>query len=59
MNSEYDIEDYQLPSLKRTKFVNLFPEANPSLLDLLDKLLVYSPNKRITAIDAICHEYFN
>ena len=59
MNLEYDLNDYQLPLLKRIKFDSLFPEINNSLLDLLDNLLIYSPNSRMTAIDVLCHEYFN
>jgi len=32
---------------------------NPEALDLLDKMLVYDKNERITCNDAMAHPYFN
>jgi len=35
----------------------LFPNANPKALDLLKKLMVFNPLKRITVEDALKHPY--
>lgn len=37
---------------------NLNSQIDNDALDLLDKLLVLNPNKRITAVDALKHSYF-
>ena len=37
----------------------VFPNATPSGLYLLQKLLVFDPRKRISANDCLKHEYFN
>lgn len=33
-------------------------KASPEALDLLSKMLIYNPKKRITAFDAINHPWF-
>lgn len=38
-------------------FTELYPNANLQALDLLEKLLVYDPKKRITASEALHHPY--
>lgn len=42
----------------KKKWDNLFPGASPLALDLLSKMLVFNPNKRITIEECIAHEYF-
>lgn len=37
---------------------SLFPEASPLLLDLLKRMLVFEPSRRITVDDALRHPYF-
>ncbi|GMF46332.1 unnamed protein product [Phytophthora fragariaefolia] len=41
----------------RIPFEELYPNANQQALDLLEKLLVYDPKKRITAVEALHHPY--
>jgi mitogen-activated protein kinase 1/3 len=42
---------------KRTPFAQLFPNTSPLALDLLEKLLAFNPNKRITVEEALRHPY--
>eukprot|EP00471_Norrisiella_sphaerica_P010326 CAMPEP_0184504198 /NCGR_PEP_ID=MMETSP0113_2-20130426/52335_1 /TAXON_ID=91329 /ORGANISM="Norrisiella sphaerica, Strain BC52" /LENGTH=150 /DNA_ID=CAMNT_0026893821 /DNA_START=591 /DNA_END=1043 /DNA_ORIENTATION=+ len=37
----------------------LFPTASKAAVDLLKKLLRFNPNKRLTAAEALRHEYFS
>lgn len=46
-----------LPFKKRIPFSRLFPNANPSAVDLLEKLLTFNPTKRITVEEALKHPY--
>jgi len=47
-----------LGAQKRTKWTDRFKDANPDALDLLDKLLQFSPKRRITVEEALKHHYF-
>jgi serine/threonine protein kinase len=47
-----------IPLMKNIPFKLLFPKANPKAMDLLEKMLSYSPKKRITVEEALSHEYF-
>ncbi|CAH6719551.1 mitogen-activated protein kinase Hog1p [[Candida] jaroonii] len=50
-----------LPFCKKIPFQNLFAninnQINPLALDLLEKLLIFNPTKRITVDDALKHPY--
>lgn len=46
-----------LPFKKRIPFARLFPNANPSAVDLLEKLLTFNPTKRINVEEALKHPY--
>lgn len=46
-----------LPVKKRTPWAQLFPSASAKALDLLDKLLTFNPEKRVTVEEALAHEY--
>mmetsp|Transcript_11631 Transcript_11631/g.16366 ORF Transcript_11631/g.16366 Transcript_11631/m.16366 type:complete len:111 (+) Transcript_11631:3-335(+) len=45
-----------IPSKKGRSLENLFPKANPQALDLMKKLMAFSPAKRISADQALKHE---
>jgi serine/threonine protein kinase len=46
-----------LPKTKPKVFEVMFPTANPKALDLLRKLMVFNPKKRITVDEALKHPY--
>jgi len=46
-----------LPKRKKVEFKQLYPEANPQALDLLEQMLKFDPAERITAADALKHDY--
>lgn len=46
-----------LPKRERVPFAERFPHTDREALDLLDKMLVYDVNTRITAGDALAHPY--
>ncbi|MED6209173.1 Mitogen-activated protein kinase 2 [Stylosanthes scabra] len=47
----------QLPQFRKQKFSARFPNVMPEALDLLEKMLMFDPNKRITVDEALCHPY--
>jgi mitogen-activated protein kinase 1/3 len=46
-----------LPFKKRIPFAIMFPKTSPQALDLLEKLLIFSPAKRITVEDSLRYPY--
>ena len=46
------------PVCKRVPFARLYPNANPLALDLLERMLHFDPNQRISVEDALAHPYF-
>lgn len=46
-----------LPYTSGIPFSSLFPLADPLGLDLLEKMLMFNPDKRITVIEALQHPY--
>lgn len=48
----------QMPRRPRIPFSTLFPTASPLAIDLLEKMLVFDPTKRISIDDALRHPYF-
>ena len=50
--------EFNFPFRKGTDLEKLIPHASKDCIDLIAKLLIYDPEKRITAEDALKHEYF-
>jgi mitogen-activated protein kinase 1/3 len=52
-------DDYisALPKKPKVPFQQLYPKASASACDLLDKLLVFDPDKRLTVEEALKHPY--
>ncbi|KAF9152476.1 MAPK protein hog1 [Linnemannia schmuckeri] len=46
-----------LPKREKIPLTTKFPNSDPVALDLLEKMLVFDPKKRITAGDALYHKY--
>ncbi|KAJ3089585.1 MAPK protein hog1 [Quaeritorhiza haematococci] len=46
-----------LPKREKIPFSIRFKDADPLAVDLLEKMLVFDPRKRITASEALAHEY--
>lgn len=46
-----------VPTTKKKSFEELFPTASPEALDLLHRTILFNPDKRISAADALRHPY--
>jgi serine/threonine protein kinase len=46
-----------LPHKPKQPWQRLYPNADARALDLLEKMLTFNPNKRITIEDALAHPY--
>ncbi|CAK9141939.1 unnamed protein product [Ilex paraguariensis] len=49
----------QLPQYPKQQFSAKFRNMSPLAVDLLEKMLVFDPNKRITVDEALCHPYLS
>lgn len=60
MNKNYDIKEYaKFPNVKPTDWRTLLHTKDLQLIDLLARILQYSPKRRITAAEAIMHPFFD
>jgi len=48
-----------LPFYTRVNFSKLYPTSSELAIDLIDKMLVFDPAKRITVEEALAHPYLN
>jgi serine/threonine protein kinase len=46
-----------LPRKPQVDFAVLYPDANPLAIDLLERTLVFDPQRRISVDDALAHPY--
>ncbi|XP_019170354.1 PREDICTED: mitogen-activated protein kinase homolog MMK2-like [Ipomoea nil] len=49
----------QLPQYPRQQFKARFPNMSPLAIDLLEKMLVFDPNRRITVDEALSHPFLS
>jgi len=57
MNPNY--KEMKLPQVKGSSLSKYFKNrTTPEAIDLLEKMLQYSPKERITAAEAMCHPFF-
>ncbi|CAI8613195.1 unnamed protein product [Vicia faba] len=47
----------QLPQYPKQEFAARFPNMSPGAVDLLERMLVFDPNRRITVDEALSHQY--
>lgn len=60
MNSNYDMKEYsKIPAVKKIDWKQILKTQNSKLIDLVNKMLCYSPVKRITPAKAMLHPYFD
>jgi len=52
------ISNFNFPDKQGTGIARLIPHASEDCIDLIEKLLVYNPEIRITAAQALSHPYF-
>ena len=50
---------YQVRKFKPKPLEQIFPKTPKDLLDLLSKMFVYNPKKRITAMEIMAHPFFD
>ncbi|CAF2042858.1 mitogen-activated protein kinase 5 [Brassica rapa] len=49
----------ELPKFPRQSFAARFPSMSSIAIDLLEKMLVFDPEKRITVEEALCHPFLS
>jgi serine/threonine protein kinase len=60
MNKNYNMKEYsKFPIVKPVEWKGLLNTKDEMLIDLVIKILQYSPKRRYTPAEAIMHQYFN
>ena len=56
-----DLPDFKdtFPKWPRRSLAERYPQAEPALIDLLERTLAYDPARRISAKQAMQHPYFD
>ncbi|KAF8472504.1 kinase-like domain-containing protein [Kalaharituber pfeilii] len=57
MNPNY--MEHKFPQIKPHPFSKVFRKASPEAIDLISKLLEYTPTQRLSAVQAMCHPFFD
>lgn len=58
MNPKSD--EFKFPNIKPCPWTKVFKSrVDPLAIDLISKVLVYSPTKRLRPLEALLHPYFN
>jgi glycogen synthase kinase 3 beta len=57
MNPNY--MEHKFPQIKPHPFNKVFRKASPDAIDLISRLLEYTPTQRLSAIEAMCHPFFD
>jgi glycogen synthase kinase 3 beta len=57
MNPNY--MEHKFPQIKPHPFNKVFRKADPTAIDLISKLLEYTPTQRLSAIDAMVQPFFD
>ena len=46
-------------AIKAKNFVDVLPNCPPEIIDLISKILIYNPRKRLTAVEVMAHPAFD
>ncbi|RPB16127.1 Pkinase-domain-containing protein [Morchella conica CCBAS932] len=57
MNPNY--MEHKFPQIKPHPFSKVFRKASTEAIDLISRLLEYTPTQRLSAIEAMCHPFFD
>jgi serine/threonine protein kinase len=52
-------EEFRLPQIKPQAWNKVLKNADPLVIDLIAKVLVYNPKDRLKPMEAVAHPYFN
>lgn len=52
-------EEFRLPQIKAQAWSKVLKNADPLVIDLISKVLVYNPKERLKPMEAVAHPYFN
>ncbi|GEM09746.1 hypothetical protein Rt10032_c09g3763 [Rhodotorula toruloides] len=57
MNAHYT--EHSFPQVQAVPLEKILPRASPAAIDLLGSLILYDPSRRLTAIEAMAHHFFD